>query len=267
MEKDLENFLDSKDAIYHFTTKEKALEFILNDKELKLGTFSKTNDPQEYKTKLVSSLDKTIEYKKKKVEIGAQINTIIRSSGFLSFCENTYENKKVKQHGYKKARMWSHYSANHTGICLVFSKKKLLEKIISIFNDIGIIYSGSIKYYDAMEAKNGNPPLTIDEQTLKNESSKKIALNYLQSNYKKILFQKQWDYEGEREFRIILLPKKDLILCGELFDITESLELVILGDSFHDVYIPSVEVLTKDINIPLRKLHWEHNQFHLSKII
>lgn len=264
----MEEFLDSKDAIYHFTTKEKALEFILNDKELKLGTFSKTNDPQEYKTKLLSTLDdSSLEYKKRISQIDAQINTIIRSSGFLSFCENTYENKRVKQHGYKKARMWSHYSANHTGICLVFSKEKLLKKMYKIFDEISIIYSDSIKYFDVIENKNGTPPLIINENILKKKNSKNIALNYLKENHKKILFQKQWDYEGEREFRIILLPKKNLVLCGEVFDIRDCLEYVILGDSFHKVYIPSIKVLTRDINVPLMKLHWEYGRFHLYRNI
>ena len=31
--------------------------------------------------------------------------------------------------GYEKSRMWSQYGQNHEGICLVFSKKSLLEII------------------------------------------------------------------------------------------------------------------------------------------
>ena len=49
MTEKLTNFLDSEDAIFHYTKRETAMEYILNNKTLKFGLLKNTNDPYEYK--------------------------------------------------------------------------------------------------------------------------------------------------------------------------------------------------------------------------
>ncbi|MBF4337287.1 hypothetical protein [Vibrio anguillarum] len=49
-------FISSEDALFHFTRKETALEHILFNRTLRMGEFSGTNDPQEYKPKLTDAV-------------------------------------------------------------------------------------------------------------------------------------------------------------------------------------------------------------------
>ena len=48
MTEKLTNFLDSDDAIFHYTKRETAMEYILNTKTLKFGLLKNTHDPYDY---------------------------------------------------------------------------------------------------------------------------------------------------------------------------------------------------------------------------
>lgn len=249
MTEELTNFLNSNDAIFHYTKKETAMEYILNDKKLKFGIFRLTNDPYEYKERLTSAFgwDYNESLYSESMNL---IDSTIKNTPFLSFCGNS--NNK----GYKKSRMWSQYGQNHSGICLVFSKESLMTTIQNELSEDYFIYGEDINYKE-IESES----LNIDDNNL---TSNEIVLNNVNKYYKNIFFQKDLDYQDENEFRIVLI-KRNLEKSSQkhFIDISNSLKLIILGDKFPKVYLPTVKDLSSKLNIKYKKLHWEHNQYFL----
>lgn len=103
--------------------------------------------------------------------------------------------------------------------------------------------------------------INIDDNNL---TSNEIVLNNIKKDYKQFLFQKDLDYQDENEFRIVLI-KRNLEKSSQkhFIDISNSLKLIILGDKFPKVYLPTVKDLSSKLNIKYKKLHWEHNQYFL----
>ena len=249
MTKELSNFLNSNDAIFHYTKKETAMEYILNDKKLKFGFFHSTNDPYEYRRKSIKAFDSgNIDESLWLNSINLIDNTILNTA-FLSFC--------TKRNGYKKPRMWSQYGQNHSGVCLVFSKKSLIETIKNELSQNYLIYNEDVKY----KSKIYNDNLNIHNNNL---TLNEIIINHIKQDYKNIFFQKHSDYKDENEFRIILVQKNENNFFQNIFiDISNSIKFIILGDNFPKEYLPTINNLSSKLNIEYKSLCWEHNQYFL----
>lgn len=237
---ELSNFINPDDAIFHYTKKEIAMEYILNNKQLKFGFYHSTNDPHEYKQRLTSAFGCGDINESLYFESMHLIDNTIQNTSFLSFCDNSNNT------GYKKPRMWSQYGQNQAGICLVFSKKLLIKTIKKELSKNYTIYNKKMNY----------KKIEIDPST-ESESE------YIQSFYKNIFFQKHIDYKDESEFRIVLVQKNEKNTYKDLFiDISNSLKLIILGDNFPKVYLPTIKNLSLELNVEHKKLLWEDNQYY-----
>jgi hypothetical protein len=254
------NFIDNDDSIYHFTKRETAIAHILNSGKLMFGDFKLTNDPWEYKKRMTSasgwnwnnsSTDKIL-------EITDTIDKIIETSGFLSFCQNSYNAKRLVAHGCLKSRMWSQYGESHSGICLVFSKSVLLNQLNDEFSIPFLIYNDSMSYENTI-----TNDIQIDGEEINNLQLNEIVMRYISSSYQEIFFNKQIDYRDECEFRIVAVPKFGKSASGALLDISQSIKTIILGDAFPDVYLPTIKELSNKLNVPYRRLHWGENLYFL----
>ena len=247
---DLPIFSNSDDLIFHYTKKETAMEYILNKEELKFGIFHSTNDPYEYKKRFTPLLGLGDIDKSLCINSLYLLDSTIQNTPFLSFCGN-FNNK-----GYMKSRMWSQYGQNHSGICLVFSKESLMTTIRNELSKDYFIFGEDVNYKEIESVF-----LDIDNNNL---TSNDIVLNKIKEYYKNIFFQKDLDYQDENEFRIVLI-KKDLEESSQEYfiDISNSLKLIILGDNFPEVYLPTIKNLSSKINIEFKELYWEHNKYIL----
>ncbi|MCD6224260.1 MAG: DUF2971 domain-containing protein, partial [Deltaproteobacteria bacterium] len=144
------DFISSEDALFHYTKKNIVFENILYRDCFKLSNFKNTNDPQEYKANLIGasgwgwkkSTQSQIHQTLKIID-----NIIKKQTGFASFCANKYKNTQLQSHGFLKSRMWSQYGEGHEGICLVFSKKNIIDTITKSTNDQELIFlKQEIKY-------------------------------------------------------------------------------------------------------------------------
>lgn len=263
---EITEFIDSEDALYHFTRKDVAIENILNDNILKLGTFTKSNDPQEYRRRMTSASGWGWEdsHATQIALIANSIDNIIKSSGFLSFCQNRYKDGELLEHGCLKSRMWSQYGGSHSGVCLVFSKKLLLKQIEQKFAKKLTIYTDTINYKDPYISR-AKDSLNINADELSENNNISIAHSYVEEKYEDIFFQKQEDYKDENEFRVIAIDKNGGNASNEFISITTCLKAIILGDSFSKAYEPTIKELSKKLNVPFRKLHWEKNVYILLK--
>ena len=199
---DLSSF-KNEDVLYHYTLMETALSKILFNKNLKLTKRIDSEDPFESKLSYniySQGIDDVVEGKNLTFEIQEAVRVVeayyynIRQ---VCFCENS--NDKQTEHiieyfGCLKPRMWSQYADKYKGLCIAFSKKKLLAQLPNAcFHD-------NIDYKYFYELKNNS------FQKHDAEEYKKLGKDgFIEMKKKQVIdtsFNKPKDYENENEFRI-----------------------------------------------------------------
>ena len=194
-----------KDLIYHYTTAEIAIQHILHKDELRLSPRIHSIDPFEKKLFSFSRMTRQLNDQKSEelirrnnsytIEIDQRIDEKMQNAKQLCFCQNSYsKNKFIRDHyGFLKPRMWDQYGGRYEGVCLAYSKAKLIEKK-------EIEYHGKVKYHDySILDKN------ID--TIDLDSLDRIGLEkYYKTISKRVhttFFQKHRDYRDENEYRFL----------------------------------------------------------------
>ena len=190
-----DKYVESADALFHYTKISTAIEHILHEKRLKLSILKYTNDPREYKLKIRSSFGRVLSkevptYDELESKANAKINRIYRyESRVMCFCTNTkpililsngtsLEDEHALSNGWNKSRMWSQYGQDHYGVCLVFSKKEL-ERILSETQVQSEIYYKA-DYVKYMQKE--NKPLEINVDYVREKGVEKYALCYIKRN-------------------------------------------------------------------------------------
>ncbi|QZA77868.1 DUF2971 domain-containing protein [Deefgea tanakiae] len=147
---------ESDQYIYHYTKAETAIEFILENKNLRLSPFAKTNDPKETKdwffipgTNQGRNLDKyTPEY------LSKVLNPTLKQKTNL-LCFSTDKNltgnhlTDMPNRGFCKPRMWAQYGGNHTGVCLIFDTLQFSDIFYEQFSNKDCS-SGMVNYQDRL---------------------------------------------------------------------------------------------------------------------
>lgn len=180
---------NEEEMIYHYTSRETAIEYILNEMKLRASSLLNVNDPKEYKRRIVGSygLDKEGQHE----QVREYLNEVVRKhSKVLSFCRSKKGNEDF-QKGYGKVRMWAQYGGVHKGVCLGINKRKFLASIKKNENLENILVGNVIynnNYIDNFVAIDGLKDKYADEVSLKKSTKKHIL-----SKYKKILFRKDLD--------------------------------------------------------------------------
>lgn len=251
-----------KEFIYHYSSTHLVLEKILCNMKLKFSSLQELNDPREYK-------DLEFTYRSMKnmyynvLEVHQGVNDFSKTKFKVAcFSKSKYfssQSKKVPNYGYSKARMWSQYADKHSGVCLVFSKK-YFEKQIKKEKRIMCSFFGNIEYKGCTFV---NPDkLSVDVDAYQN-NQEKYMLDYIKLNYKEIFFIKNLDYKDEKEYRIVFYdPKSDL----NLIDIKSSLKGIVLGDNFHQIYMPIVEKFADENGLFIYQNSWGYGDSFIDQL-
>ncbi|WP_318468306.1 DUF2971 domain-containing protein [Photobacterium leiognathi] len=124
---------DSKKYVYHYTSVDTAVDYILKDETLLVSCYNKTNDPKETKDWFFipgsnhgRCLDKyTPEY------LSKIMNPVIKeATHVICFTKDevlTGNFNDMARRGFCKPRMWAQYGDKHKGVCLIFDFKELSE--------------------------------------------------------------------------------------------------------------------------------------------
>lgn len=212
--------------IYHFTSAEKALLYILPSLKLKISPFSNTNDPKENKT--FNSGQIFQKFKNDLLHIEAKKgfqNYIMNWCKVLCF-SNDYLIDNIITLGYNHPRMWSQYSNNHQGVCLVINKILFLEENAGhIFDNVS--YSGIFNFP------------TIDPFEYEAETNKSdYFARFLHNHYKDFFYTKHIDWSAEHESRLLCLDQRDY--CK----IENSLQGIYLGVDFDKNMLRALKIAT-----------------------
>lgn len=250
--------------LYHYTKICTALEYILPDRQLKIGTFRKTNDPKESKDWKfnfgLGHLDPPIG---ETTEAGESISKEIKSKAKV-LCFSKDKNfvdvnplDEIFSRGFAKPRMWAHYGDGHKGVCLVFNKNILFRQITFQFDDGNAdIYSGSVTYVNRSIAEDiYRSAYTINYPYFKKVGLEEYVHRHIYTHYPRLFFEKSLDWQDEDEFRWLIVNDSDEDLY---LDYGNALEGIVFGEYTAEEDIGAVVKLSKEHGVRFEKMEWKN---------
>jgi len=265
---DINEYVTTPDALFHYTKTSIAIEHILYKKKLRLSILNDSNDPREYKFKIFNShrssptigaLDDAL-YDNALKDARTEINRILRfKCRVMCFCSNvkpalilsdghSKEDEYFYSEGWDKSRMWSQYGENHCGICLILSKSEIEKVLDERKAQVKKCEANYVKYL-----QKGITYPSFNGSLLGRKNVEECASQYVMDNFEELFFRKHFDYRDEAEFRVVVFDPCEKL---EYLDISTSLKGVIVGDRTHDVYTHLINQACKDLNIECRQAHW-----------
>ena len=275
-----------EDIIYHYTKTSTAIDHILFNNQLKFGKRINSIDPTESRQAnrgiVISGsyMDKEID--KKFSEEANQLENLVFNLENLfyqiCFCKNHMGHHFAGENyitqfqgheeifGFTKPRMWERYADNYYGVCIAFSKKKILEKNSEKFN----LISKDLEYlkYRELACKkidyiSGNHLFQVGY-----EKYKKEIKEFAESSF----FCKHIDYTGENEFRIGVYYEEDKCVAEEvrgefrfnqtmMLDIEDCIQAIFFSSYTNENQKNTLSVYAEKLNIPLIEMVWKHDSF------
>lgn len=229
--------------VYHYTRWERLLDIAQSG--FRLGPLASMNDPRESKDWYFSTggprgvpspdakiLDKEVADYKARVRIG-------------SFSKDSmYGNAdNVGRRGYGHPRMWAQYAGNHTGVCVIFDRRKLDSAIRQRYpvEQNAWIHCAEVEYIESARQDPANHVIEVDE----GQDVDVAVKNYFLHNGHKVFFTKHIDWKDEQECRWVYYDdsgKPDTKQsCNEkqFADVRGgAVAALVLGADFADAHLP-----------------------------
>lgn len=257
--------LNSDDIVYHYTSTETALQYILNNRQLRLSPRILSADPTENRIPLIKPWLTGQSYAENKLikrettfefdELKRIVNEEVGEIRQVCFCMNDNDNykeedlKQLEYFGCMKPRMWEQYANNYNGVCLAFSLKELKENMDEKLKSISMNYVG---YKELSKNR-----LEVNLKELKNIGYNKYE-ELLLSKLKKSIGDKHSDYIGENEYRIYGSSKEDYLYIN--FDdksFTKALKAVIISDNNSPYYVTELKRFAKKYSAADIQIQWQ----------
>lgn len=229
------NVTDAERFLYHYCSLDTAKK-IVSGQSLRMGEFQRTNDPKESKEWHFDLLSRShtdfrgFDSGKLSTELS---DAIKKHTRVLCFCRDSGgltgdHLADVSLRGHFKARMWAQYAKDHTGVCLILDRKRLLERFQKDCGDAWLLASGEITYRNRSVApRREEKDYFIDCDVLKTVGFDRYWMLHARQFHRRLFFEKSLDWRDECEFRMLSVLRKP----REVFvDIQDSLSGFFLGE-------------------------------------
>jgi hypothetical protein len=210
----LGNMLHEKSVstlVYHYTKASTAIKHILPSGTIQLGSYATTNDPKEtrnwsFGVRSTSDLDLG---KYKMDELSRKLSSLLKEkTQVCCFSQDKpplsgIQLSDILHRGYAKPRMWAQYAENHRGVCMVFNRDRLLQKIIQQTSNKAVI-AGEVIYDDEPVIHGTHlHEYMINADLLESLGIEAYAQHHLKEYVQPLFFRKLKDWQDEREWRVI----------------------------------------------------------------
>lgn len=253
--------IDPDRYLYHYTRYEKAFEHILPSLRLKMGIFDYVNDPRESKTWFFTLICPTESPSNNEFfKLQEDASRIVK--GTCKVLCLTRDNPIVSRdrphdvfgRGYAHPRMWAQYAGNHTGVCLILDREKLINRISQDLGHKGTIYHGPVVYDDRASIQDIRA-FELNYDGMRQLSLERFIESHLETYHHPLFFRKALDWSHEWEYRFILRGSDT---SDEYVSIEDSLAAICLGDGFAKDYEPLVIETCKKLNIYGVRIWWRN---------
>lgn len=245
--------------LFHYTWRETALEHILPTARLRFGRLPRTNDPREFAPVWFGIAGFVGEdgdlSERNPFELIEEARTLLSESvHVLCFTEDRPSRGEGARYGNGplRARMWAQYAGNHTGVCLCFDGDRLVQAAVDQFKTTT---GKSLLHEKLSYLREGEHPRM---HTLLQPEAERDLRAYIEAmvenNPRELFFTKDWDWESETEYRLLLRGDTEE---EEFLDVRDALEAVIVGPRFHPAYKPGVWKLCDELEVEPLEIQWE----------
>lgn len=275
----------NEDVVYHYTKASTAIDFILFNEQLKFSRRKYSIDPIESRKAnrgIVSTrtydTKRDKEFTNESNRLASLVMNLENTFNQICFCKNYLGSDFASENyhtqfegheeifGFTKARMWERYADNYSGVCLAFSKKKLIAlnetQHSLIYKDVEYL-----KYTELSCRKVANISADYLLDVGYNVYKEKIE-QIAESSF----FCKHVDYDGENEFRIgVYHDEKKCIaeeIRGEFYfaqtmmlNIKGCLEAIFISSYANPQQKKSLLEFSKKFDVPIIEMVWEHDSF------
>jgi hypothetical protein len=255
------NWWSEESRQVNYTKASTALEHILESMRIRLGPISETQDPLEGHREYTgaSAVDGLPDFaawdKVDEVAKRARVACFCRD-GDLPSPDPCALDFAPPWAGWARDRMWAQYADGHAGVCLAFDRRKLVEAFDSALAGRGERLAKEVAYSDAPIPSVGPHSLAYDNRQIQQLGAEKYAAEYRRQHAPTLYLTKRLDYEGEREFRLVLLDD-DTSGSSALVPIRSALVYVMLGDRFPRPYQPCVDAIMRREDLPVYRFKYE----------
>jgi len=252
------NDLESEDIIYHYTSSEIALQYILYSRQLRLSPRNNAIDPIEMMfPDITSGTLAHDDYEMKEIVNGTTEEVKIVEKEIrkrredvrqLSFCMNNKElenEKPLEYFGCLKPRMWDQYANNYKGVCLAFSLKELRKQLKPdnfIHKKVEYVnYSTLIQNHDRI---NCNMLYDLGIEKYKAKHFEKIDRD---------IFRKHEDYLGETEYRVCSYSNNEFVNLK----FNDALKAIVISGHNSPYFQQILIDRAKDLNVEYMIFKWK----------
>ncbi|WP_298248349.1 DUF2971 domain-containing protein [uncultured Christiangramia sp.] len=279
--------LYNEDILYHYTTSSTAIDFILYNEELRFSQRQKSIDPVEsikanrstfFNTGGVNDNKINSDHYNQSDELIRYISNLEKAFYQICFCKNSmgsdFANKNYitqfkgneELFGFTKPRMWERYGDNYQGVCLAFSKEKILNRNKNRFK----LLHKDVDYLNYIDLNCQK----IDD--ISGNYLAKVGLDQYREELRQTLessfFCKHIDYSGEDEFRIGVYYDAEKCAVekfrGEfnffnsmMLDIQECLEAIFISSFANEQQKERFLKYADKFKVPIIEMVWKHNSF------
>jgi Protein of unknown function (DUF2971) len=268
--------INSEKWLYHYTSFETAIKYILPNGTLKMGAYGNVNDPKEARiipTAVYHKSDEMFQLRDKspdeffteetrilneiKSYFERKIKIVCISTDDIRY-EKTEQSNFAK--GFYKPRMWAQYGDANKGVCLIFNREILTEQIKKQLVEKGDLYCGNVTYESCEK--------TDDKWRIKNRmdiNSSSVYLQKFQDDFDTAMqnqiktyantyfFHKHEDWKAESEYRYAIHSKED----GDLYiSYGKSLAGIVVGVDFPNYHEKALMDVAKGLEIGAIQINW-----------
>lgn len=252
---------------FHYTKADTAFAAIMPDKTLRLSPYNLMDDPFESQAWMIGGTgyvgeddDLTQDW----VDRFDLINKAKAATKVLSLSVDAdgYEGGLDRfGRGYARASMWQLYAESHAGVCLAFDREALTRELVSQLQPLGRTFHGPVQY-----PKGGVLEVDVGAEFFSLGSGGEDALQgverHIEEHHQALLFTKLADWQGEWEYRFVVVGEgDDYVFCSS----GDSLRAVVLGQRFPPWQGESARRVCEEHGLALYRVHWEHWRPHLLK--
>lgn len=263
----IENVTSSESYLYHYTSADIALKYIIANRTLQLGSYVGTNDPKESKvwefnlgTNGASDLGSY-----KMTEMSEWLSVALKGKAKIAcFSMDSRELsgnhlQDIFRRGFSKPRMWAQYGDKHAGVCLVFDRKRLIELVEEEFSLKHLVLSGPVTYTNREVIPNFYDPddqqYTINLDHLEKVGREAYVKDHLRTHYKRLFFEKMEDWRDESEWRFVVFSKSSK---NCYLDYKDSLVGIVFGENASEKDIQDIVDATETWGIRCMGLKWKN---------
>ena len=258
---------DPEAHLAHYTTAEAAFAKILPSGRLRMNPYRRMRDPLENKELIFNSVggwgnSAEISFG----DLQGAIRRVRDAMRILSFTQG--QERTSTDHldaalfrcSWARPRMWEQYAENHSGVCLVFDRARLVEAIRYELARVGSYWDREVVYNLGGFATSDAAAIDYDPtQGLSIEEAVAVhAVTYAQEFF----FLKTEDWASEREYRFVLEPAStDPDPADErphFVSFADALRYVLVGERFSLWQSDSAQRISEAAGAELRFMDWEH---------